>query len=212
MAGFEHLVRPGLWLFALAVGGRVQQSEMDAMRASGAPLEQRKEALQRLVKFQQAFSPMMAGSFTRKVHPVAGTYEDAIAVQRQTDGLPPVDRLTVTSIERSRDQRPGLYQGTYRVVASKQLTGKEAEAVAKLWRSLTFNTFNQAMCHEPPYALKFESKGRVLLETTVCWHCHNFTFLDAGGRRAYYGFLANDKAGGTLLDRLKRLVPLPGGD
>jgi hypothetical protein len=64
-----------------------------------------------------------------------------------------------------------------RVDATKTLEGQEAEKIAAVWRRQKIQDYSPSSCHQPPYALKFYEKDKVVLFVTVCWACRNVTFV-----------------------------------
>jgi hypothetical protein len=63
------------------------------------------------------------------------------------------------------------------VNATKTITGQEAQDIVAVWRKQRFTRYTEAACHQPPYALEFYSKGRVVLFATICWMCNNVNFI-----------------------------------
>jgi hypothetical protein len=72
--------------------------------------------------------------------------------------------------EGERDQWDGGIE------ASKILKGAQAQRIASLWRKQTFNDHLSA-CHNPGYAVKFYSKGKLLAYASVCWSCNSIRML-----------------------------------
>lgn len=97
---------------------------------------------------------------------------------------------------------------SYPVLARKTVQGDESQAIAAAWRSLP-RWDRVAGCHGPPYALRFRHKGKTLFETTICWHCGNYTMRFGFFDSAYYGFDARSKAAQELLRLLQAEVPGP---
>jgi len=93
----------------------------------------------------------------------------------------------------------------YTLVVTGKVTLKEkdAEKLAGEWRQLDFGVQYQALCHFPVYALKFMSGDRVLLQTTICWHCSDFSLADGG----YGGFNSAAESAKILKNHLEKLLP-----
>lgn len=90
--------------------------------------------------------------------------------------------------------------------------GKKCAEITDTWRSLTFQP-NGALCHAPPYGLRFYRNDKLLFETTVCWKCHNFYMPEMDPRTGeakllLYGF-KEDSASRKLLRTLQKLLPIP---
>jgi hypothetical protein len=86
-----------------------------------------------------------------------------------TRDLPPIDKLELLKLKLNGD----LWNEE--IEASKTLTGTEAQSVATLWRSQTYDR-SMAACHNPAYGIKFFSAEKLLVYATLCWDCNNFGF------------------------------------
>lgn len=123
----------------------------------------------------------------------------------QTVRLPQVDRVVVYSLGPIDTEltdgfpiRP--YNFLMSILNSKTVIGEQAEHLAALWRSREFKT-GHAICHEPPYGLRFYSRGTLVCETSICWMCGNCCIGHDGT-----GFFDKNEA---LLDHLQTIVALP---
>lgn len=135
-------------------------------------------------------------------------------IKQQTLELPAIDRVEILRVEEPTKRPSGSdfivqpyidFAGYAPILQSKTVTGHDAQQLAKLWRSRTFGG-SGALCHEPPYALRFFRGNRLVFETSVCWECFNcFVATGRGGYR-WLGFADENE---ELLNELKRLVPLP---
>ncbi len=92
------------------------------------------------------------------------------------------------------------------ILDRKTLTGREAEALAALWRSQTFGVDYQAMCHEPAYGFRFYRGSSLKFETSVCFHCSNF-YVTALGQSGWWGFENRAPRATNLLTRLEEIFP-----
>ena len=81
-----------------------------------------------------------------------------------------IDKVELMSIE----SRMGNIEA---VDATRFIEGKEAQNILRIWRKQKFSGYSAAACHQPPYAIKFYAKGKVVLFATICWQCHNVTFI-----------------------------------
>ena len=81
-----------------------------------------------------------------------------------------IDKVELLSIQ----SRMGNIE---KVDATKLVVGKEIKKIVNIWKKQRFEGYSAAACHHPPYAIKFYSKGKVVLFASVCWMCHNITFI-----------------------------------
>ncbi len=65
-----------------------------------------------------------------------------------------------------------------RLLASKTLSGENANKISMLWRNLRRG--NGAGCFAPGYVLRFYQNDKLLLVTEVCFHCCNITLPNEG--------------------------------
>lgn len=74
------------------------------------------------------------------------------------------------------------------IEATKLIEGSEAQAIAALWRTQNYNSFN-SICHYPVYGIKFYSRGKVILYASVCWACENILVMEPtlGARQSFDG-------------------------
>lgn len=89
------------------------------------------------------------------------------------------------------------------ITGKSVLSGTDAEQLAGEWRHLAFGIQYQALCHFPIYGLKFISGGRLLLMTTICWHCSDFSL----GNEGYDGFDSRQESSLILKKHLETLLP-----
>jgi hypothetical protein len=71
-----------------------------------------------------------------------------------------------------------------------------ARQFVKLWRNLPTGT--RKKCCAPAFRLRFFSEQTVLLDVSVCWHCHTIGMV-AEGESDYIGFDASASAPQKLL-------------
>ena len=110
-----------------------------------------------------------------------------------TKRLPPVDKVELIEIGSTAEG------GDIRsIAATKTIEGRQAQAIATMWRSQTFDYGYSATCHNPPYAIKFYSRGNVVLYASICWECHNIAILEPA-LDAHQGFNSRGRAGKNLL-------------
>jgi hypothetical protein len=85
-----------------------------------------------------------------------------------TVNLPDVDRV---DIHRLKFQEHGRDP----VIATRQLTGEEAQKLATMWRTLTYLPVS-ADCHFPRHAITFKKGDTVVAEASICFECNNISF------------------------------------
>lgn len=132
--------------------------------------------------------------------PVAGNAQNkpnTKAVSRYTRQLPVVDKVEI--------QKVSGIERIEKIEATKVLTGKEALAIATLWREQSYGGTGAA-CHEPAYAIKFYSKGNLIAYASVCYGCQNIDFLEPKFENLI-GFNARGKKGQQLLQIFKNAFP-----
>jgi hypothetical protein len=92
------------------------------------------------------------------------------------------------------------------------IDGKKCKEITDAWRSLSFQP-NGALCHVPPYGVRFYRENNLLFETTVCWKCHNFYMPEIDPKTGemnllLYGF-KNDTHAKKLLSIFHKHLPIP---
>lgn len=136
-----------------------------------------------------------------------------IAGQDYGRWLPPVDEIEILALGGAVSEgTPDSFQadmGAYRgTINRRTIRGVEAEAIAALWRDIDFDMHYGSMCHHPYYALRFRHRGKLVLETSVCWGCKNVT-VPVLFMNVHYGFDAKGVEGQKLLAELTRYAPHP---
>lgn len=110
-----------------------------------------------------------------------------------------IDKVELMSIE----SRMGNIE---KVEATKLVEGQEAQNILAIWRKQKFSGYSAAACHLPPYALRFYSKGQVVLFATVCWACHNVTFIVPNTKR-WVDFKSDLQAAKLLREIFEKAFP-----
>jgi len=134
-------------------------------------------------------------------------------VGAHTTELPDYDRIRIYALSgapfRGNEGFPILpYDGAVcKIVDEVEVSGKQADAICKLWRTLNDEP-NQAMCHSPPYGFRFYRGEKMEYETSMCWKCNNYYGPNDAGKQIWYG-LKKDKQSATLLKLCKKLLPHP---
>ena len=109
-----------------------------------------------------------------------------------TRKLPHIDKVELLKLKLIEDQWNGD------ILATKVLQGAEAQRVASLWRRQTY-TSSQSACHNPAYAIKFYSQGKLLVYASICWSCNNI-FMMTPKLTGTQNFLGEDRMGEQLYE------------
>ena len=117
---------------------------------------------------------------------------------RYTRRLPGVDKVELQRVESAE-------LGIRSIKSVKIVEGKQAEAIARLWRTQNFRSVTPA-CHQPAYALKFYAHGKLLLYASLCWDCDNIAFIEPT-LNASQGFNGSSRKGQSLLALLRGSFP-----
>jgi hypothetical protein len=99
-----------------------------------------------------------------------------------TRRLPAIDKVELMKLKLRGD----LWDGE--IESNKIVEGNKAQKIASLWRAQAYNQFSAA-CHNPAYAIKFYSKGKVIVYASLCWDCDNIDFItpDLKKWQSFYG-------------------------
>ena len=97
------------------------------------------------------------------------------------------------------------------VHGSVTLKGKELAAFLDLWRGQSVSIDDQALCHDPVYGFRLYRGGKLMGETSVCWHCSNFYVDVSPSESVWCGFDADSEAAKGLLGYCDRLLPYDRG-
>ncbi len=95
----------------------------------------------------------------------------------------------------------------YPVVSSVTLRGDELSMFMDIWRRQAPFDAASALCHSPPFGFRFFNGNRVIVETTVCWACSNFTVARYPFDADYCGFHASSPDAKALLEFCRSRVP-----
>ena len=126
--------------------------------------------------------------------------------------LPEVDEAKIMLLGGLKDDHaPFLESGIsyYKILGETTLHGKDAEAVAENWRYLPRNPRLSDSCHNPLYAIQFRQEGKLILQTTICWHCNNHSISTTENPwiDIEFGFDGSSRISQALLSTLKKYVP-----
>jgi hypothetical protein len=107
-----------------------------------------------------------------------------------TRNLPRIDQVELLQLKVIEDKWNGD------IVATKLWKGAKARKLASLWRRQTY-TSSLAACHNPAYAIKFYSQGKLLGYASICWSC-NSIFLITPPMTRTQSFRGGDSRGEQL--------------
>ncbi len=138
---------------------------------------------------------------------------DSPSKRAHTTELPDFDKIRIYALsgepfrgDEGFPIRP--YDGAVcKIVDDIEVSGKQAEEICKLWRTLSDEP-NRAFCHSPPYGFRFYRGDEMVYETSMCWKCNNFYGPNDDGKQIWYG-LKKDKQSAMLLKLCKKLLPHP---
>lgn len=147
--------------------------------------------------------------------PVVAQYGDQRSLDRKrleinrktlpyTKRLRPIDKVELLEIGSTNEG------GEIRsIAATKVVDDKQARSIANMWRSQAFDLNYSGMCHEPPYAIRFYSRDKVVLYASICWACNTIVILEPilSGQ----GFKANSRAAKALLRIFTEAFPRHSG-
>jgi hypothetical protein len=111
-----------------------------------------------------------------------------------------VDKIELLSVTSEKGTRMGSIEAT------SQVKDKDVPAIIALWRRQTIYDYSPAACHDPSFAIRFYSKGKVTLFASVCWGCSNIDFM-VPAADSWAGFEGTSPAGQELLSLLKSTFP-----
>ena len=148
---------------------------------------------------------------TLRAYFIGRTY---IAGEEYGRNLPDVDEIEIFALggeaaERDPDSFPRDIGARLGTVNRHTVRGDEAKSIARIWRHIYFDRHFGALCHDPFYALRFRHHGKLVLETSICWHCSNVTLPVGVFGRTEYGFDAKSEEGQKLLSTLSQYAPHP---
>lgn len=74
------------------------------------------------------------------------------------------------------------------------------------WGAMRFHADYSAMCHDPAFVVRFMMGDDVLLKTSLCLHCQNFTIPSVFGE-TLMGFSSRHPTGVAFADHMRTLFP-----
>jgi hypothetical protein len=134
------------------------------------------------------------------------------AILRAGPHLPPVDRVEVLRLGKATKEvadgyriHPYKFKFTAPILDRRVLLQDDAREVADLWRHCDFNTGGGALCHDPPYALRFYQGNHLVSEASVCWVCGNFEVWIRSHEYSFGGFVDPEE---RLWRHLQTILPV----
>ena len=138
-----------------------------------------------------------------------------------TDSIPDADRIDLFHITGSVE--PVKAKGdlfviagndvSFTVASKKTLRGKDCDKIIDAWRRLRIpEKPGGAFCHTPPYGIRFYRGNELLLETTICWECHNFYMptIDLETGALQLSLQSVQDKGNRLFQVLNETIPIDG--
>ena len=118
-----------------------------------------------------------------------------------------VDEVRIYRLEGTPEQKTndafgvtGYHTGNLNVFGSISLADEDWDVFMNHWRSQIPTLGSGGMCHEAPYGFRFFRDGKLVTETSICWHCENYTVKELGPfRTRLHGFDPGSEAGKALL-------------
>lgn len=214
MADLTFLTRPTFWVLVMTATIAHQADTVRAKLQKGSLTEAERIEIKTTLSQVTKQTDFLAKLRLPSDHPAGKDAAEQQLVESQTNKLPSVDQVKIVALSAREEiepkrgyETPGTHT-SYPFLSQTTVSGSDAEELALLWRRLSFRSA-VGLCHSPPYALQFSSAGKVLLETSVCWHCENFYIGGPDGKPKMYGFIGEHKAGQNLLNKLRKILPNP---
>jgi hypothetical protein len=80
------------------------------------------------------------------------------------------------------------------------LKGQDLIDFLDCWHYQEVNKWGGGFCHDPPYIFHFFQGEKLLITTTLCWHCSNFSFNPGWPfESTFYGFNPDSQQAKKLL-------------
>ena len=126
-----------------------------------------------------------------------------------------VDEVRIYRLEGSPQQKTdeafrvrGYHTRDIDVFGSIPVSFQDWDEFMKCWSGITLTEGGGGMCHEAPYGFRLYRDGNLVSETSICWHCENFTVQVFGPFRARpYGFDPKSEAAQKLLSFCDARLP-----
>lgn len=151
-----------------------------------------------------ASTPGLVASATPQYGSQRSLERKRLEINRKT--LPYTNRLRrVDKVELLKIGNTSELGDIHSIAATKVVENTQAREIASMWRSQAFDLKYSAMCHEPPYAIKFYSRGKVVLYASICWACSNIVILEPILSRQ--GFNKESRAAKNLLRMFSESFP-----
>ncbi len=86
------------------------------------------------------------------------------------------------------------------------LENSSAMTFIQHWGAMRFHADYSAMCHDPAFVVRFKMGNDLLLKTSLCLHCQNFTIPSVFGE-TLMGFNSRHHTGVAFAGHMKSLFP-----
>lgn len=138
--------------------------------------------------------------------------ESEVAAKKYGSELGPVSRVEIFEVLGETNavtshkftiygERTSLHSGSALVLESAA-----AMSFMQHWGAMRFHSDYSAMCHDPAFVVRFMLGDEVLLKTSLCLHCQNFTIPSVFGE-TLMGFSSRHPTGVAFAAHLKTLFP-----
>ena len=99
--------------------------------------------------------------------------------------------------------------GTFaRILETKEVPDSKRSGVLASWQGVLRDPGTSAQCHRPGYGLRFLRGSELILETSVCFECHN-VFVPFGSEHVWHALSADRDAVDDFQARLEALFARP---
>lgn len=164
-----------------------------------------------------------SGGFLFKQWRLSSTsaYQSAVIIEagfEQQQKLHFVDKVEIYALGEGKSGDPVSalgefplhpYGGGVPILSKQTVEGKEADQLGVLFLRLPLIPVEySALCHLPPYGLRFFEQEELVFETSVCWTCSNFQ-IPFRGEHTWCGFGSEGPVAMAFLKRLQHYIPLP---
>ena len=127
----------------------------------------------------------------------------------------PVTKVEIFLLQGHESQ---LHDGTFPVPGSRDtgriygkmtLATEDITQFLELWTTQEIDYWKSAMCHHPAYGIRIYEGSRMTRETSMCWHCSNFSIPLPPLGPMTYGFDAEGKPAQDFLKFCDERLPYP---
>jgi hypothetical protein len=134
--------------------------------------------------------------------------------ERLARALSRVDRIEVSRLEAKLAEKPGPgfpihpYSRFARILQTKEVDEGARAGFVAAFQELLRNPGESARCHHPAYGVRFHRGSELVLETSLCFECHNLS-LPFGSEHAWHPMSADRSAIDDMQARLEAVFARP---